>query len=46
MLGTPKWNFHKYLFSKSGEFINWFATPTEPMSDKITVAIETEIAKK
>ena len=46
MIGTPKWNFHKYLFSKSGEFIDWFSTPTEPMSAKITAAIETELAKK
>ena len=46
MLGTPKWNFHKYLFSKSGEFIDWFSTPTEPMSGKITSAIEAELAQK
>jgi glutathione peroxidase len=46
MLGTPKWNFHKYLFSKSGEFVDWFSTPTEPMSAKITAAVETELSKK
>ena len=45
MLGTPKWNFHKYLFSKQGEFVDWFSTPTEPMSQKIVAAIEIELAK-
>jgi glutathione peroxidase len=46
MLGTPKWNFHKYLFSKTGEFVDWFSTPTEPMSAKIISAVEAELAKK
>lgn len=40
MLGRPKWNFHKYLFGKDGTFITWFATPTEPESDKIVSAVE------
>lgn len=40
MLGRPKWNFHKYLFGKDGEFIDWFSTATEPESDKIVAAIE------
>lgn len=39
-LGRPKWNFHKYLFGKDGKFIDWFATTTEPMSEKITQAVE------
>lgn len=39
-LGQPKWNFHKYLFGKDGKFINWFATSTEPMSDKIAQSLE------
>ena len=40
MLGRPKWNFHKYLFGKDGQFIDWFSTATEPESDKIVAAIE------
>lgn len=40
MLGRPKWNFHKYLFGKDGKFIDWFSTPTKPMSEKITAAID------
>jgi glutathione peroxidase len=40
MVGRPKWNFHKYLFGRDGAFIDWFSTPTEPMSKKITAAVE------
>ncbi len=46
MMGTPKWNFHKYLFAKDGHFIDWFSTPTEPMSDKIKSAVEKALAEK
>lgn len=45
MLGAPKWNFHKFLFGKDGSYINWFATPTEPMSGKITSAVEKALAE-
>ena len=40
MLGKPNWNFHKYLFGRGGEFIDWFSTPTKPESAKIVAAIE------
>lgn len=39
-IGAPKWNFHKYLVSKSGEFIDWFSSFTSPTSSKIIKAIE------
>jgi glutathione peroxidase len=45
VLGTPKWNFHKYLFGRDGKFIDWFSTPTEPMSAKVTTAIEKALAQ-
>ena len=45
ILGRPKWNFHKYLFSKTGVFVDWFSTSTEPMSEKIVAAIENELTK-
>ena len=45
MLGTPKWNFHKYLFARDGKFIDWFSTPTEPTGDKIKVAVEKALAQ-
>lgn len=45
-IGRPKWNFHKYLISKDGEFIDWFSTATSPTSNKLTKAIEKELQKK
>ena len=38
--GKPSWNFHKYLFAKDGQFLDWFSSTTEPQSAKITNAIE------
>ncbi len=40
MVGSPKWNFHKYLIGTDGELIDWFSTPTSPTSAKMTKAIE------
>jgi glutathione peroxidase len=45
MMGRPKWNFHKYLFGRDGKFLDWFSTPTEPMSSKITKAVEKALAE-
>lgn len=39
-LGSPKWNFHKYLIGKNGEFIDWFSSVTAPDNAKIITAIE------
>ena len=44
MLGRPKWNFHKYLIGADGRFVDWFSTPTKPMSPKITAAVEKALA--
>ncbi len=40
IIGSPKWNFHKYLIGPDGEFIDWYASTTSPMDDKIIQAIE------
>jgi glutathione peroxidase len=45
LVGSPKWNFHKYLFGRDGAFIDWFSTPTEPMSAKIKTAVEKALAQ-
>ena len=45
IMGRPKWNFHKYLFARDGSFVDWFSTPTEPMSAKITSAVEKQLAQ-
>ena len=39
-MGAPKWNFHKYLIGRQGQFIDWFASTTTPESAQITKAIE------
>ena len=39
-LGTPKWNFHKYLIDKNGNFTAWYASTTKPSSKKINKKIE------
>ena len=40
LLGSPKWNFHKYLIGKNGEFIDWFSSITSPDDKKIIRKIE------
>ena len=37
--GRPKWNFHKYLIGRNGEFIDWFSTQTKPDGPKIKAAV-------
>lgn len=37
---APKWNFHKYLIGREGKIIDYFGSMTDPMSGKITKAIE------
>lgn len=43
-LGGPKWNFHKYLIDKQGNFVSAFGSATKPESTKIIEAIEQELA--
>lgn len=45
MLGRPTWNFHKYLFGRDGQFVDWFSTPTKPESAKIISAVEAALAQ-
>ena len=40
VLGSPKWNFHKYLIGPDGQFLDWFSSPTTPTGPKITKAVE------
>ena len=37
---SPKWNFHKYLIDKNGNFIAWFSSATDPQSKEVIEAIE------
>ena len=39
-LAVPRWNFHKYLIAPDGRLVDWFSTPTDPLSSRVTSAIE------
>ena len=39
-LGSPKWNFHKYIIDKNGNFAAWYSSQTKPTSTKIINKIE------
>lgn len=45
VVGSPKWNFHKYLIGPDGALIDWFSTPTAPDGAKVTKAIEAALPK-
>jgi len=45
VLAVPRWNFHKYLIGSDGRLVDWFSTPTAPTADKVTRAIEAQLAK-
>ncbi|WP_137391285.1 glutathione peroxidase [Rhodoligotrophos defluvii] len=45
LVGRPKWNFHKYLIGSDGRFLDWFATTTDPQSEKLIKTIEAALAE-
>lgn len=40
MIGSPKWNFHKYLIAPDGSLKDWFSTTTAPDAGKLVKAVE------
>lgn len=44
-IGSPKWNFHKYLIDANGNFVSWYASTTNPTAGKLINTIEAELAK-
>ena len=40
LIGTPRWNFHKYLIGKDGNIINWYSSMTSPSSEGLINDIE------
>ncbi len=38
--GLPRWNFHKILIGRDGNFLAWFSTQTPPLDPRITHAVE------
>lgn len=45
-LAAPKWNFHKYLIARDGTLVDYFHSTTTPDSERLTQAIEAELAKQ
>jgi glutathione peroxidase len=43
VIGTPRWNFHKFLIDPEGRVADWFSSTTRPLAGKITKAIEDQI---
>ena len=45
IVGSPKWNFHKYLIAPDGTLTDWFSTTTAPDAKKIINAVEAILPK-
>ena len=43
--GEVQWNFEKFLIGRDGKIAGRFASKVEPLSEELTQAIETELAK-
>tara|TARA_A100001015_G_scaffold247123_1_gene283817 strand:- start:3120 stop:3629 length:510 start_codon:yes stop_codon:yes gene_type:complete len=43
VIGSPRWNFHKYLINKDGNIINWYSSMTSPSSAGLVNEIEAAI---
>ena len=43
VIGTPRWNFHKYLIGKDGNIVNWYSSMTSPNSESLIKEIETAL---
>lgn len=39
-IGSPKWNFHKYIIDREGNFADWFSSATNPQEDKVKKKIK------
>ena len=39
-IGSPKWNFHKYLITPEGLMYDWFMPFTSPLSPQVVNAVE------
>jgi glutathione peroxidase len=42
-VAKPRWNFHKYLVTPDGRLVNWFSTPTSPVSARVIKAVESSL---
>jgi len=44
VLGSPRWNFYKYLVGRDGRLVDWYSSATEPSSASLAAAIEGALA--
>jgi glutathione peroxidase len=42
---APKWNFHKYLVGRDGEFVSSFGSRVDPNAPDLVAAVEAALAK-
>ncbi|WP_299440426.1 glutathione peroxidase [uncultured Rhodospira sp.] len=40
LLGSPKWNFHKYLIGPDGRLVTWFSSITGPNAGRLVAAVD------
>ncbi|MDA0998029.1 MAG: glutathione peroxidase [Proteobacteria bacterium] len=45
VIGSPKWNFHKYLIAPDGRLVDWFSTATAPDAGRMIKAVEAVLPK-
>jgi len=43
LVAKPRWNFHKYLIAPNGKLVDWFSTPTSPLSPRVIKAVEANL---
>ena len=39
-IAKPRWNFHKYLIDPNGKLVDWFSSPTSPLSNRLIESVE------
>ena len=45
-IGSPKWNFHKFLIGNKGQLLEWYSSATDPLSKNIEVAIKSALGDR
>jgi glutathione peroxidase len=45
-IGSPKWNFHKFLIGKQGQLLEWYSSTTGPLSKNIAAAIQLALSNE
>ncbi|MBE90055.1 MAG: glutathione peroxidase [Rhodospirillaceae bacterium] len=41
----PRWNFHKFLVDGNGKMVDWFSSPTDPLSKNVIQAVEKQLGR-